>query len=291
MEYAGALGTIIFNESYHLQDLTEAQVGRNQFTIDIAVDRLDERIDEIDRRADHTSEQLSALEEKVMDMGEGYTKLLALGQEQTKTSVQACRAIMVLSTITMVQQDQLVAMRERVVQVEERLDTMREMILVLEHTQENPIVVDEESKGETAVSDGVELEVEENKVAIPIPPPGRLVPIEDVVQELPDKLVGTQIIFDLADEDHLSRTQDIVTKINILLQEICDIKKQNKTNNIFNDHKNHPKDTDEGNVQDNTHSIYNSASIHLPPGKQNTLEHHAPTPNHTLSIDDNASAQ
>ena len=31
--------------------------------------------------------------------------------------------------------------------------------------------------------------------------PGRLVPIEDVVQVLPDKLVGTQIAFKLADED------------------------------------------------------------------------------------------
>ena len=49
--------------------------------------------------------------------------------------------------------------------MEERIDVMREMILALEHMQENPIVVDEE---ETAVSDrsGEELEVEENKVAI-----------------------------------------------------------------------------------------------------------------------------
>ena len=61
---------------------------------------------------------------------------------------------------------------------------------------------DEESDGETAVSDRVKLKVEENKVAIPIPPPGQLLPIEDVVQELPDELVGTQIAFDLADEDH-----------------------------------------------------------------------------------------
>ena len=82
------------------------------------------------------------------------------------------------------------------------MDTMREMLLALEYTQENPIVVDEESKGETVVSDGVELEVEENEVAIPIPPPGHLVPIEDAVQELPDELVGTQIAFNLADEDH-----------------------------------------------------------------------------------------
>ena len=52
------------------------------------------------------------------------------------------------------------------------------------------------------MSDRVELEVEENEVTIPIPPPGRLVPIEDVVQELLDELVGTQIAFNLADEDH-----------------------------------------------------------------------------------------
>ena len=59
----------------------------------------------------------------------------------------------------------------------------------------------EESEGKTTVSNGVELKVEENKVAIPIPPPGHLVPIEDAVQELPDKLVGTQITFNLANED------------------------------------------------------------------------------------------
>ena len=33
MEYARALGAIIFDESCHLHDLTEAQVGRKQFTI------------------------------------------------------------------------------------------------------------------------------------------------------------------------------------------------------------------------------------------------------------------
>ena len=81
------------------------------------------------------------------------------------------------------------------------MDAMREMILALEHMWDNPIVVDDESDGETAVSEGEELEVEENEVAIPIPPPGRLIPIEDAVQELPDELVGTQITFDLAEED------------------------------------------------------------------------------------------
>ena len=48
---------------------------------------------------------------------------------------------------------------------------------------------------------GEELEIKENEVAVPIPVPGRLIPIEEAVQELPDKLVGTQIAFELADED------------------------------------------------------------------------------------------
>ena len=54
-----------------------------------------------------------------------------------------------------------------------------------------------------AVSEGSreELEIEKNEVAIPIPVPGRLVPIEDKVQVLPDKLVGTQIAFELANKD------------------------------------------------------------------------------------------
>ena len=86
------------------------------------------------------------------DLEEGYCELLALGQEQTATSVRACRAIMALSTITMAQQEQVVALRAQVVQAEERMDAMREMILALEHTQANPIVVDNE---ETVVSNEV----------------------------------------------------------------------------------------------------------------------------------------
>ena len=62
------------------------------------------------------------LEGKVTDMEEGYQELLALGQEQTETSVRVCRAIVALSMIMMAQQDQLAAMRLRLVQVEERLD-------------------------------------------------------------------------------------------------------------------------------------------------------------------------
>ena len=38
-------------------------------------------------------------------------------------------------------------------------------------------------------------------VAVPVPVPGRLVPIEEAVQVLPDDLVGTQIAFKLAKED------------------------------------------------------------------------------------------
>ena len=86
MEYAGALGTIIFDKLCYLHDLTEAQVGRNQFAVDMTVDWLDERIDEVDGRADHTSEHLLVLEGKVTNMEAGYTELLALGREQVKTS-------------------------------------------------------------------------------------------------------------------------------------------------------------------------------------------------------------
>ena len=94
------------------------------------------------------------------------------------------------------------AQQQKIHEVEERMDTMREMLLVLEHMQEIPLVVDkDESEGETVVSDSVELEVEKNEVVVPIPPPGQLVPIEDVVQELPDELVRTQITFDLANKD------------------------------------------------------------------------------------------
>ena len=53
---------------------------------------------------------------------------------------------------------------------------------------------------EEGSSSSEELEIEENEVAIPIPIPGRLVPIEEV-QVLPDELVGTQVAFELAEED------------------------------------------------------------------------------------------
>ena len=56
------------------------------------------------------------------------------------------------------------------------MDAMREMLLALEHMQENLIMVDEGSEGEMVVSNGVELEVEENEVAIPIPLSGPLHP-------------------------------------------------------------------------------------------------------------------
>ena len=73
--------------------------------MDVAVDQLDNKINEVDGRADHASEWLSALEGKMADMEEGYNELLALGQEQMAMSVQACRAIAALSSITTVQQE------------------------------------------------------------------------------------------------------------------------------------------------------------------------------------------
>ena len=77
MEYTGALGTIIFDESCHLQDLTEAQVGRNQFAVDVVVDRLD-------GEADHAAERIRALEDKEADMERSLNALLELGREQTE---------------------------------------------------------------------------------------------------------------------------------------------------------------------------------------------------------------
>ena len=186
MEYSGALGTIIFDESCRLCDLTEAQVGRNQFAMDVAVDRLDGEVD-------HALERILALEGKVADLEAGYTELLALGQEQVEMSSCAARGLGQLMTAVLAQQAKIQSQ-------DERLDAMWEMILALEHMQANPIVVDEE---ETVVSDGSgeELEIEENEVAIPVPVLGQLVPIKDEVQVLPDELVGTQIAFKLANED------------------------------------------------------------------------------------------
>ena len=79
MEYTGALGTIVFDESCCLRDLTEAQIGRNQFAMDVAVDHLD-------READHAAEQIGVLEDKMADVEQGLDGLLELGQEQTETS-------------------------------------------------------------------------------------------------------------------------------------------------------------------------------------------------------------
>ena len=94
----------------------------------------------------------------------------------------------------------VLAQQAKIRSMDERMYVMREMILALEYTQANPIMVEDE---ETAVSNGFgeKLEVEENEVAIPIPAPGRLVPIKDEVQVLPNELVGTQIAFELADKD------------------------------------------------------------------------------------------
>ena len=79
MEYTGALGTIIFDESCCLCDLTEAQVGRNQFAVDVAVDQLD-------GEADHAAERIGALEDKGADMEHSLNALLELGWEQMGAS-------------------------------------------------------------------------------------------------------------------------------------------------------------------------------------------------------------
>ena len=95
----------------------------------------------------------------------------------------------------------VLAQQNKIRVMEEHMDAMREMILALEHMRENPAVVDEEEMVVEGSESGEELEIEENKVAVPIPIPGQLIPIEEAVQELPDELVGTQIAFELAKED------------------------------------------------------------------------------------------
>ena len=97
MEYASALGTIIFDESCHLCDLTEAQVGRNEFAMDMAVDRLDGEVD-------HVLERISALEGKVVDLEAGYTEPLALGQEQVETSTQVAQGLGQMAMAVLAQQ-------------------------------------------------------------------------------------------------------------------------------------------------------------------------------------------
>ena len=162
-------------------------MGRNQFAVDVVVDRLD-------GEADHAAECIGALEDKEADMKRSLNALLELGREQTEASTRAAHGLGQLATCILAQQNKIRAM-------EERMDAMQEMILGLEHTAANPIIVDEEETVvEVESSLGEELEVEENEVAVPIPVPGRLVPIEEEIQELPDELVGTQITFELAEE-------------------------------------------------------------------------------------------
>ena len=188
MEYAGTLGTIVFDESCRLHDLTERQIGRNQHTTDVELEQLD-------GEADHAAERIRVLEDKEADMERGLNTLLDLGREQTEASTRAARGLGQLATCVLAQQNKIRAM-------EERMDAMREMILGLEHTAANPIVVDDDKTVvEAGSSSGEELEIEENEVAVPIPVPGRLVPIEEDIQVLPDKLVGTQIAFELAKDN------------------------------------------------------------------------------------------
>ena len=91
MEYAGALGVIIFDESCHLRDLTEAQVGRNQYTTDVELERLG-------READHAAERIGALEDKEADTECSLNALLELGREQTEASTRAAQGLGQLAT-------------------------------------------------------------------------------------------------------------------------------------------------------------------------------------------------
>ena len=155
---------------------------------------MDVAVDWLDREADHAVERIGLLEDKMGDVEQGLNGLLELGREQMETSTWTARGLGQLATCVLAQQNKIRAM-------EERMDTMREMILALKHTVANPIVVNEEETVVEGSESREELEIEENEMAIPIPVPGRLVPIEEEIQELPNELVGTQITFELAEED------------------------------------------------------------------------------------------
>ena len=79
MEYAGALGTIIFDKSCRLRDLMERQIGRNQHATDVELERLD-------GEADHAAERIGVLEDKEVNMERSLNALLDLGREQTEAS-------------------------------------------------------------------------------------------------------------------------------------------------------------------------------------------------------------
>ena len=117
MEYAGALGTIVFDESCRLCDLTERQIGRNQHATDVELERLD-------GEADHAAKHIGALEDRLADTEHSLGALLDLGREQTEASTHAAQGLGQLATCVLAQQNKIRAM-------EERMDAMREMILEL----------------------------------------------------------------------------------------------------------------------------------------------------------------
>ena len=91
MEYTGALGTIVFNESCRLRDLTERQIGRNQHAIDLELERLD-------GEADHAAERIGALEDRLADTERSLNTLLELGWEQMEASTRAAQGLGQLAT-------------------------------------------------------------------------------------------------------------------------------------------------------------------------------------------------
>ena len=85
--------------------------------------------------------------------------------------------------------------------------------------------------------------------------------------------------------------QNIVNKINILLQELYNMKVQNKGEQHISDHRVYPRDTDEGHSWNDTYLIYNNTLTHLLPYKFHIPRCHAPTPIHKSNTDSNAFMQ
>ena len=68
-----------------------------------------------------------------------------------------------------------------------------------------------------------------------------------------DEVISLEMGRDLLGNE-MSRTRNLVTKINILLQEICDIKVQNQKKQHINDHRTRPMDIGGEHGQENKHS-------------------------------------
>ena len=154
MEYAAAVGVTVFYELCRLCDLTECQVGSNQVVVEMTLEKVNMKVDqavekmgELEAWVENLSGQVLMLQDMVLRMNEEQAWLVRINISTTE------------------------ALHQSLVQI----GNLVTRVAVLEHGPWNPVVIDDNSNGETVVTD--EMVREENEVLIPIPPPGQLVEI------------------------------------------------------------------------------------------------------------------